>query len=362
MSTIDEIIVKTKQKDNYFEIIRAICIICVMLIHCQNGIEYEDSPLFSFNYDYWLIFRQFVNFPVAVFVFLTAYFTNITKVEQKPLKYYGSRVRRLVIPFLVWSILYSIINIAKGGFNVDVTKIIFNIVTGQASTPLYYIVVLIQLVIITPLLIKCLRNKYLNLVALCITPTFLIIMYAYTYITKDQIPFYATVFPGWFLFYYIGLHVKLNGFKSRKKDGAGSKNVSKALIIMGCALLFSIIECYGMLYLKFPVGFASSQVKISSFLYSFSLINLIFAVKGNKIITKVNFVTRIGNYSYGIFYVHCFWILIVSKGMSYIPSIHNILPVYQLIELSAILVLSMLSIIVTNKIIGNKLASKYLGF
>lgn len=349
---------KTKEKDNYFEFIRGICIICVMLIHCQNGIEYEDSEIYWFNYYYWLIFRQFINFPVAVFVFLTAYFTNITRVTQNPIKYYKSRVSRLLVPFLIWSIIYSSISVVKLGFHVNLIRIILKIIVGQASAPLYYIVVLIQLVLITPLLINCLKNKYLNLMVFCITPIYLIISYAYTYVTKDQLPLYATLFPAWLIFYYTGLYIKINGFVIRQKN----KAVSHAFVLIGCALLFSIAECYLMLYLGFSAASATSQIKISSFLYSLTIINLIFVLKEYGIKTKESFVTKIGNYSYGIFYVHCFWLLLVSKAMSYIPFIHSILPVYQLIELLAILALSMLSIIITDKIIGKKLASKYLGF
>jgi uncharacterized membrane protein YcfT len=120
---LNQLAAKTKDKDNFFQIIRGICIICVVLIHSQNGIIYKDSGVYSFNYDYWLIFRQLINFPVAVFVFLTAYFTNITKVIEKPWPYYISRCKRLVIPFMVWSILYSALSVVKNGFNIDIVFI-----------------------------------------------------------------------------------------------------------------------------------------------------------------------------------------------------------------------------------------------
>lgn len=349
---------KTKEKDSYFEFIRGILIICVVLIHCQNGINYKDAAPYSWNYDYWLIFRQFINFPVAVFVFLTAYFTDITKVIEKPWSYLTKRGKRLLIPFLVWSIFYSLISVVKQGFDIDIIKIGMTIIVGQASTPLYYIVVLIQLVLITPWLIRCVKNKYLNIMAFSITPVYLIIIYGYSYLTKHQIPHYEAVFPAWFVFYYLGLYIKIKVPGVRKKQ----RSIAKALHIVLGALILSIIECYLMLYLEFPVGFASSQIKVSSFVYSLSIINLIFVLKENHIKTKECIVTRLGNYSYGIFYVHCFWLLIISKVMSYIPYIYNVLPLYQLIEVTAALALSTLSIIITNKIMGKKLSSKFLGF
>ncbi|MBU3142613.1 acyltransferase [Clostridium sp. CF012] len=349
---------KTKDKDNYFEIIRGICIICVVLIHSQNGIEYKDSGIYSFNYDYWLIGRQFINFPVAVFVFLTAYFTNITKVTESPLRYYKSRGSRLLIPFLVWSILYSALSVVIGGFNIDIVSILLKIVEGQASTPMYYIVVLMQLVLITPILIRCIGNRYLNLMVFLITPIYLILIYAYSYVTKHQMPLYGTLFPAWLIFYYLGLYIKIKGYPITIKV----KPVGKALIIVLGVSLFSIIECYLMIYLGFEDGFASSQIKISSFLYSISIINLILVLKDNHHKTMQNAIVKIGNYSYGIFYVHCFWLLIINVVIVKIPFIHNLLPVYQLTQVTAALALSIACIIVTNKIIGKKLSSKYLGF
>lgn len=362
MVAINQQIAKTKVRDNYFEFIRGICIICVVLIHCQNGINYKDLRFYSFNCDYWLILRQFINFPVAIFVFMTAYFTNITKVKEKPLDYYISRGKRIVIPFLVWSILYSILSIVKDGFKIDVVKIIEKIIIGEASTPFYYIVVLIQLIIITPLLIKFISNKYLNIMAYLITPIYLLILYVYTYKTKQALPLYATIFPAWFIFYYLGLNIKMNKSVIRKEDKVVRKDLTKSLLLIVAALIFSIVESYILLNTGASIGFASSQIKISSFLYSLSIINFILVLKRYGVNTKKSLVTIIGNYSYGIFFVHCFWLLIVSHGMEHILYIHNILPVYELVELPTTVALSILSIIITKKILGKEFANKFLGF
>ena len=347
-----------KARDSYFEFIRGLCIICVVFIHAQNGIAYKDGATFSWNYDYWLIFRQFINFPVAIFVFLTAYFTDIKKVEEKPWGYLGKRGKRLLIPFLVWSLFYTAISVVKQGFHIDIIKLGTNIIVGQASTPLYYIVVLIQLVLITPLLIRCLKNKYLNLMAFLITPVYLILIYSFSYLAKHQIPHYEAVFPAWFIFYYTGLYIKIKAPVIRKKQ----RSIAKAITIVVGALIFSIAECYLMLFLGFPVGFATSQIKVSSFVYSISIVNLIFVLKDN-IKTKESLITKLGNYSYGIFYIHCFYLMIISVVMSYIPLVYNILPLYQVIEVVAALTLSTFTIIIiTNKIMGKKLSSKLFGF
>ncbi|MBU3188423.1 acyltransferase [Clostridium bowmanii] len=355
---------KTETKDNYFEAIRGICIILVVLIHIQNGSAYKELVAYPFNRSFWLILRQFINFPVAVFVFLTAYFTNITKVNDKPKVYFTSRGKRLLIPFLVWSIFYSAITIAKVGLKGSILKVLIKIMVGQAAAPLYYIVVLMQLVLITPILIKCVSNKYLNLMTFCITPIYLVMVYVYTYLTKQQLPLYGTIFPAWLIFYYLGLYIKINGFASPKKEKASSHAI---LLVLG-ALVLSLIEGYILLHSEMTMAFASSQIKASSFIYALSIINLILVLKAKDVKIKEGFIkkdgiiTKIGNYSYGIFYVHLFWLVIIEKLTEHIPYIHSILPIYELIQISITLALSILTIIATRKIIGKKQASKYFGF
>lgn len=133
-----------EKREGYFQGIRGICIICVILIHCMTGINFKNNYQLSFNYNYWLILRQFINFPVAIFIFLAGYFTNIEKVKINSLEYFRNRGRRLLIPYFLWTIFYGIINFLVGA-NMDIKLIIKYLLFGRASAPLYFVVVLIQL-------------------------------------------------------------------------------------------------------------------------------------------------------------------------------------------------------------------------
>ena len=71
-------------KNNFWQIIRGICILAVVMIHCPAGSDYAAG---SIQFNTWLIIRQFINFPVAVFVFLSGYFTNAEKIQGKTRTY-----------------------------------------------------------------------------------------------------------------------------------------------------------------------------------------------------------------------------------------------------------------------------------
>lgn len=84
--------VKTsKTRDPYWQYVRGMCIICVILIHCKNGIEYRGSDIGAWNFDYWLILRQLINFPVAIFIFLSGYVTNIERSRKFNMSYISNR-------------------------------------------------------------------------------------------------------------------------------------------------------------------------------------------------------------------------------------------------------------------------------
>ena len=65
------------KRDQFWQAVRGVCIICVVLIHCKNGLGYQSSAEQGYFFDYWLVMRQLINFPVAVFLFLAGYFTKI---------------------------------------------------------------------------------------------------------------------------------------------------------------------------------------------------------------------------------------------------------------------------------------------
>lgn len=210
----------------------------------------------------------------------------------------------------------------------------------------------------TPLLIRDIQNNKRTKFWILITPIYLVYLYFYMIINKKQIPFYQTYFPAWFIFYYIGLSVKINGYKFLYKNN----QISISLIMCIVSFILSIFEGYMLLSLGLPESIASSQIKISTFLYTFTLIKLIMKIKLYSQDNKIKWLKYIGDNSYGIYYVHMFWIIISNRGLILIPSLRDILPIYQFIQLIFVLSFSFFSIYIIRMIIGRNLANKLFGF
>lgn len=66
------------KRSQYWQMIRGICILAVVMIHCSTGQGYSELEYFG-----WVVLRQLINFPVAIFVFLSGYFMTPEKISDK---------------------------------------------------------------------------------------------------------------------------------------------------------------------------------------------------------------------------------------------------------------------------------------
>ncbi len=322
-----------KEKNYFLQLMRGICILAVILIHCKNGLSYESG---SYWYNYGVFMRQLLNFPVAVFIFLAGYLTP-------PLKNYttwtSKRLKRLIVPYLIWTCIYLLYRIITKS-ELSVFFIIKSLLCGSAAGHLYYIVVLVQLVIMTPLLEKMLnKNGFYMILFTC---TMYYIFFYLLEFVGITLPLRGVLFPAWLLFYYLGLYIR----------NTNSKYIFRCKYMpIFVAILVSFAEGYFIIkYLK-DYGFSVTQVKFSSAIYAVTIINLLLH-KINTKIDKDNMGVKIGDVSYGIYYIHFLFINIISDFIQCFDKMP--LPIYQLIEAVVVVGTSYFVITMTKKLAPKK--------
>lgn len=202
---------------------------------------------------------------------------------------------RLFLPYLVWSCIYLLKTAIFDG--ITLRHVVYALICGKAATPLYYIVVMIQLTIITPWLIRP-RKKWIYL----ITPAYLVIIYTYNIVTRTVPLLYETLFPAWFFFYLLGMDCR-----SGKIEKWIKKNNIYWVVI---ALLISIAEAVILKTVGCVDGFVTSQIKFGSFMYAATLALWLI---NNRTEPRRNILSIIGDYSYGIFYCHVLILMIIRK-------------------------------------------------
>lgn len=89
------IVSEKTNKSQYWQMIRGICILAVIMIHCPNAIGLSTG-----EFSVWMVLRQLINFPVALFVFMAGYFVNTDKIKKNNCAYLLKRGGGCLYPIL----------------------------------------------------------------------------------------------------------------------------------------------------------------------------------------------------------------------------------------------------------------------
>lgn len=311
---------------------RAIAIIAVVLIHTT-----PDGQ--------WQVFcKPFINFAVATFIFLSGYLTKAD--NENWLKFYIRRITRVLVPYIIWTVIYSIPDIQSSG----PSAMVKNLLCANATTTLYYIFVYIQFVLLTPLLGKLAKSPYRQLGWLIAPLSVILFKYIPVFgniqLGKHIELFWSDACLGWFTFYYLGLILgnRLTGRRFKLRN----------LVFLYCAsLLLQTAEGY-LWFTADPAG-CGSQLKLSSILSSSIFMLIIHNVLENRTSRmRCRTLEIIGDYSFGIYLSH----MMVLKGLE-ATSIYNVIP-FPITSL-IVLLISFAFCYVSTLVIGKK-AGRWIGF
>lgn len=313
---------------------RAIAIIAVVMIHTTPAGQ-------------WQVFcKPFINFAVATFIFLSGYLTKAD--NENWLKFYVRRITRVLVPYIIWTVIYSIPDIQSSG----PSALVKNLLCANATTTLYYIFVYIQFVLLTPLLGKLAKSPYRQLGWLIAPLSVILFKYIPVFgeiqLGKHIQLFWNDACLGWFTFYYLGL-ILGNRIIDRQF------NIRNLAVLYCASLLLQMAEGY-LWFTVDPAG-CGSQLKLSSILSSSIFLLITFYVL-ERCAPRVNrgshkpksrLLCTIGNYSFGIYLVHMMFL----KGLQHLEFYSAIpYPLTSLIVLSVSLIFCYVCTAVMGKRVG----------
>ena len=341
MDIISKSIKSTKVKNQYFQKLRAILIFLVIFIHANY-----ESTLTPNNYV--LIFiRTIANTAVPIFFFLSGYFFNKKKCENNPRKYVGNKIKYLFIPLVIWDVIYFLINYDNATIK--------SLLTFRAGWQLYFIVVLIQLIFISPFILKYWYNKYFKTALLLITPISMMLHRTLQLRFGFSAPLYQLSIFYWVIYYALGL--EYDSIKNRIEMITRKLRLGGGIyvIFFVCALI--IVYAYNILiYHAFGYGSALSQIDFMNM--CFCLVTIVVVMKFARKDYHENLLSRIGDRAIGIYFIH----LIVLELFK------NLLGGWQINDVIKILSYSVLTfftsyiiIVVFSRLTRGRL-DKYLGF
>ena len=254
------------------------------------------------------IIEQLVVFCIPAFLFVSGFFVAFTtpaKKKQISWKTVFNRIKFLYIPFALWTTFILLTNILQGR-NPGVFDVIKFFLTGSITPAYYFVILLIQFYLLSPILIPIARNHWKKLFIATAILQILFHAFQYFVILFPQNAAITTIFqflPKWFfpvrLFWFsLGLII---GFH---KDIWKTFLENKAKVWIGITIflyLAGFFEWELILNITGLDWIDTRETLIDAF-YAFSF--LMAFLSTSAILPLRKNVEKMGSQSFGIYLVH----------------------------------------------------------
>lgn len=312
-------------RNQQIQVLRGIAIIAVVAIHTISWGGYSA-----------VLIRPLFNFAVAMFLFLSGYLTDRNGYDVKA--FYWKRIRRVLIPYLLWSIVYTAVYGRWDSFFRD-------LLTAKCCTIYYYIFVYIQFVLLHPIIVKLYQSRFMW-TGWLVTPISLIAlryMPRVFHFSVDQIFHPACFFGLWFAYYYFG-------FYAADLKGGYTFPLTKKKIFALWVVTYIVSVLEGTIWYSLcDMDMATSQLRLSSMLCSLCCLYVaaLFIYAKTEIKSCLQIFILIGDCSFGIYLAH-----------PLIRDVLYVIPIWKnmVFPVSTILLILASTICV---LVGKKLLGKY---
>ncbi|NEW07618.1 acyltransferase [Paenibacillus sp. SYP-B3998] len=167
----------TRPKIPEIDIVRAIAIIAVVIIHGTANATL--LPVGTGSQAFFFILNRACLFTVPVFIWISGVVLFYNYYDRwdpsTSFAFWTKRLRRILIPYLLWSVFYYVYNqyMFHGKVTLNAWYLFKLVLSGNASYHLYYMLIIVQFYILFPFVITAVRkfpllNKALIPLGICL--------------------------------------------------------------------------------------------------------------------------------------------------------------------------------------------------
>jgi probable poly-beta-1,6-N-acetyl-D-glucosamine export protein len=314
-----------------FIYIKGLAIISVVLYHATGwgytsmfwwthryrpGTETNFEQLFGIEYYTLRIIEQLIIFAIPAFIFVSGYYITVaTGRTSKTISYKTllNLIRILAVPFIIWSVIYLLYYMIQGT-RYSLTQFVFIIISGNATPPFYFVPLLIQLYILSPLLVFLIKKNWKPVLLTAVVIQLLILSLRYISIfnldNKEISSLTSNLyFPSYLFWFVLGIVV---GFNSIDFKAFLTRN--KRLLIIGSVLFFilGVLEWELIFHFTGQDWIASKETLVDN-LYAFCLLLGFLAYEKAHFPFQAQ-ITRLSAKSFGIYLSHMLALEFIARG------------------------------------------------
>ena len=270
---------KIKKRLEFFDFLRGIAILAVILIHVSYFYQTFGS---EFGSSFFVIFLDNLGrFAIPVFFICSGILLNPFEKNYK--RFYFRKFVRIFVPYIIINLI--ILYFIRG----SVLDLLYNLVSGDALLPFYFIVILAQFYLLYPFIIKFRDSKRFLVFSFILS--FVSFLVPLTWIWGG-----VDMFFKFFFFFVFGIYYR-DYYLNYKKD---EKQFKFWIFVLLAYIVYNII-------------FIDDYFNVRLF-YGLAIFNLLFYYKNDLMKSRIkNVVVNFGRSSLWIFLIHFLFV-----GMFYI--------------------------------------------
>lgn len=332
---------------NELDYLRGIAIIAVIAIHCFQSPFPNLESYFrtTVTNDYIILYNNFVgsysNFAVPLFVFISGLaISHNYSGKLQIFDFYLKRVISIVPPYTFFSLL-SILGLSVFGGLPTIKTVLYMLLNGKASDPLWFIILILQLYIIYPILEKFyiyFSNKKMGvyfllsclLIQLIFSSSWDTFLLIFKSITNGK--FWNPIFLKYLFYFIFGI------YSTSRLDILRHNIINyKFIPLVGISL---ILNLYIVFISKDLWGLANFWYSLSKLIFNLIMFAICFKLSVYLSFTNSSFsqwIRSIGRYSFSIYLIHPFLIYMISFLLFFLGLDFNNFSYYHIQFVSTIL-------------------------
>jgi peptidoglycan/LPS O-acetylase OafA/YrhL len=296
----------SKEKIVEFEIFRAFAIIAVVLIHASSrGVTALDPA--SKSHMIFNFLNKISLFAVPSFIFMSGvvlFYTYYSRWQVKDIvPFYAKRLKFIVIPYLVVSLLYYLFNqrLYYGGINFQLKSFLNMLPWAEAGYHLYFIIIIVQFYLLFPVLLFLVKKyplvkRYFTLIGVGLFLLFYTVnTFYYSFPHRTSLCF------TYFIYFFLGASIGMNYKAALAAVIRNRVLISLSTFLTGTGL--------ALLYIRMDFGRIGSLYLFDFCFYAYGAFASLFLLWLSYVIDQKSsklssIMQNIGAHSFGIYLIH----------------------------------------------------------